>query len=179
MQEKLNHGIDFYIHEDVHVAQAKAANFGDHVAIDKGFYCTTQIDVGDYVHIGPYVSIIGGPGSHIVLHDFSFISVGTKIVAGSDDYTESNLMGPLIPEKFKKLILTTIKFEKFSGCGANCTILPGITLAEGSILCAGSLLNKNTKPWTIYAGNPARPIKTRDKEKIIEQENYIRKMETK
>lgn len=171
------HGIDFYMHKDVHISNAETAKFGDHVAIDKGFYCTTQINIGDYVHIGPYVSIIGGAKSKIILKDFAFISVGTKIVAGSDDYTDSNLMGPLIPDKFKKLILTTITFEKFSGCGANCTILPGITLSEGSILCAGSLLNKDTKPWTIYAGNPARPIKTRDKDKILEQEKYIRTTE--
>ena len=43
---------------------------------------------------------------------FESASVGSKIVAGSDDYNDCNLMGPLIPEKFKKLILTTIKFEK-------------------------------------------------------------------
>jgi len=177
MQLQPEHGIDFYMHEDVHISRIESAKFGDHVAVDKGFYCTTQIEVGDYVHIGPYVNIIGGAESKLVLEDFSFISVGTKIVAGSDDYTESNLMGPLIPDKFKKLILTTVTFEKFSGCGANCTILPGITLSEGSILCAGSLLNKDTKPWTIYAGNPARPIKTRDKERILEQEKYIRTTE--
>jgi acetyltransferase-like isoleucine patch superfamily enzyme len=111
------------------------------------------------------------------MEDFSFMAIGTKVVAGSDDYSASNLMGPLIPEKFKKLILTTVRFEKFSGCGANCTILPGITLAQGSILCAGSLLNKDTKPWTIYAGNPARPISQRDKEKILAQAKYVREKE--
>ena len=111
------------------------------------------------------------------MNDFSFIAAGCKIIAGSDDYGASNLMGPFIPDKFKKLILTTIEFEKYSGAGADCTILPGVKLAEGSILCAGSLLNKDTKPWTIYAGNPARPIKTRDRNKILEQEAVIRKEE--
>jgi len=176
-KDELNCGIDFYINEDSHIRCNDTAKFGDHVAIDKGFYCTTQLTVGDYVHIGPYVSIIGSARSKMILEDFCFIAVGSKIVAGSDDYNDCNLMGPLIPEKFKKLILTTIKFEKYAGCGANCTILPGVTLSEGSILLAGSLLNKSTKPWTIYAGNPARPIRTRDKEKIYKQEKAIREEE--
>jgi len=177
LKMKYNCGIDFYINDDTFVRCADTAKFGDHVAIDKAFYCSTQLSVGDYVHIGPYVNIIGSPKSKMILEDFSFISVGTKIVAGSDDYNACNLMGPLIPDKFKKLILTTVKFEKYSGCGANCTILPGVTLSEGSILLAGSLLNKDTRPWTIYAGNPARPIKTRDKDKIYEQERQIREGE--
>ena len=129
MTVKIKHGKDFYMHEDATINQSAAAVCGDHVAIDKGFYCTTQLDIGDYVHIGPYVGVIGGPQSSLVMEDFSFMAIGTKVVAGSDDYSASNLMGPLIPEKFKKLILTTVRFEKFSGCGANCTILPGITLA--------------------------------------------------
>ena len=30
------------------------------IAIDKGVYCTTKIFIGDYTHISPYVTIIGG-----------------------------------------------------------------------------------------------------------------------
>ena len=45
--------------------------------------------------------------------------------------------------------------------------MPGVTLAEGSILGANSLLTKNTEPWTIYVGSPAKPIKKRKKDIII------------
>ena len=178
-KNNLNCGIDFYIHQDVQINTSDTAKFGDHVAIDKGFYCTTQINVGDYVHIGPYVGIIGSKKSKLILGDFCFISIGTKIIAGSDDYNANNLMGPLIPDEFKKVILTTVEFKKYSGCGANCTILPGVTMGEGSLLLAGSLLNKDTKPWTIYAGYPARPVGTREEDKIRSQEKQIRKKEKK
>jgi galactoside O-acetyltransferase len=60
-----------------------------------------------------------------------------------------------------------VKFERFAGCGVNCSIMPGVTLAEGSILGANSLLTKDTEPWTIYVGSPAKPIKMREKETII------------
>mgnify|MGYP001559625033 CR=1 FL=1 len=51
--------------------------------------------------------------------------------------------------------------------------MPGVTVAEGSVVGAGSFLNKNTKPWTIYMGSPAKPVKTRPKEKMIE---YAKKL---
>lgn len=44
---------------------------------------------------------------------------------------------------------------------ANCTILPGSVLEEGVILAAGSVLKGGTKPWSVYAGVPARLVKER------------------
>lgn len=44
---------------------------------------------------------------------------------------------------------------------ANCTILPGSVLEEGVILAAGSVLKGGTKPWSVYAGVPARLVKAR------------------
>ena len=46
--------------------------------------------------------------------------------------------------------------------------MPNVTLAEGSILGANSLLTKDTEPWTIYVGSPAKPVKIRDKDKILQ-----------
>jgi galactoside O-acetyltransferase len=41
-------------------------------------------------------------------------------------------------------------------------------MAEGSVLGANSFLKSDTEPWTIYAGSPAKPIKTRKSTKMIE-----------
>ena len=46
--------------------------------------------------------------------------------------------------------------------------MPGVTLAEGSVIGSNSLLTTDTEPWTVYAGSPARPIKQRTKGKIYE-----------
>jgi acetyltransferase-like isoleucine patch superfamily enzyme len=45
---------------------------------------------------------------------------------------------------------------------ANCTILPGAVLEEGVVLAAGSVLKGATKPWSVYAGVPAKLIKVRN-----------------
>ncbi len=44
---------------------------------------------------------------------------------------------------------------------ANCNILPGAILEEGVVLAAGSVLKGATKPWSVYAGVPAKLVKSR------------------
>jgi putative colanic acid biosynthesis acetyltransferase WcaF len=44
---------------------------------------------------------------------------------------------------------------------ARAIVLPGITLAEGAIAGAGSVVTKDVPAWTIVAGNPAQPIGSR------------------
>ena len=157
-------GKDFYIHSDVYIKNPENAVFGDHVAIDKGFYCTTRLNVGDYVHIAPYSIVIGGSSASLVMKDFSGLSAGCKIVCASDDFASGYLMNPQVPEKYRKVINKPVIFERFSCVGVNSVVLPGVTLAEGSVVGANSLLTKSTEPWTIYVGSPARPIKSRPKD---------------
>ena len=52
-------GDDVFIDNDV-LSKQNLTISGSHVAIDKGVYCSTNVTIGDYVHISPYVTIIGG-----------------------------------------------------------------------------------------------------------------------
>lgn len=160
-------GEDVFINEHCIIKRPHLCEIGSHNAIDNGVTISTQLIMGDYIHIAPFVVVIGGEKSKLILEDFSFIASGTKIVCGSEDYTGEGLVGPTIPEKYRVVNYTTVKFERFAGCGVNCTIMPGVTLAEGSILGANSLLTKDTEPWTIYVGSPAKPVKKRKKDIII------------
>ena len=166
-KEFISIGDDVFISEHSLIKRPHLCNIGSHNAIDNGVTISTQLQMGDYIHIAPYVVVIGGEKSKLILEDFSFVASGTKIVCGSEDYTGKGLVGPTIPEQYRTVKYTTVKFERFAGCGVNCSIMPGITLAEGSILGANSLLTKNTEPWTIYVGSPAKPTKIRDKKNII------------
>lgn len=161
-------GDDVFINNTAIFKRPELCEIGSHNAIDNGVIISTQLSMGDYIHIAPYVVVIGGAKSKLILENFSFVAAGTKIVCGSEDYTGIGLVGPTIPEKYRTINYTTVKFEKYAGCGVNCSIMPGVTLAEGSILGANSLLTKSTEPWTIYVGSPAKPVKIRDKDKILE-----------
>ena len=80
-------GIDFFIDKDVYIKHKNKVTFGNHVAIDKGFYCTTQLEIGDYVHLAPYTVIIGGEKAKLKMEHFSGIAAGGRIVCGGDNFT--------------------------------------------------------------------------------------------
>lgn len=50
--------------------------------------------------------------------------------------------------------------------GMNCIILKGVTIGEGAIIAAGSVVVKDVSPWTMVGGNPARKIKKVEKNKL-------------
>ena len=162
-------GNDVFMNANVEITRPELARIGNHVAIDYGFYCTTKLVIGDYVHISPHVAVIGGKETALYVEDFCFLSTGSKYICGSETFHGAGLIGPLIPDEFKdEQILQPITLKRFSGALANSVILPGVTLAEGSVLGANSLLKEDTEPWTVYAGNPARPIRTRSMYKAYE-----------
>lgn len=135
---------------------------GNHVAIDHGFYCTTAMTVGDYIHLGPYVTVIGGLYGSVIIGDFAGISTGAKIICAGERMLGGGLIGPVVPPDYKDDIMGgIIRLEEFSLVGANAVVMPGSVLAQGAVLGANSFLKGHTEPWTIYVGNPARAIRTR------------------
>ena len=160
-------GIDLYVDSTSRINHPSEIEVGNHVAIDIGVYISTAASIGDYVHIAPYTCIIGGKDSKIVMEDFSGISAGCKILCGSDDFTQG-LMNPQVPIRYRCPKMTTITFERFTCVGVNSVVMPGVTLREGSVVGSNSVLTKDTEPWTIYVGSPAKAVKMRDK-KVIQQ----------
>ena len=162
-------GADVFIDKTAIFTRTELCKIGNHVAIDPFFYCSTSLEIGDYVHISPHVAIIGGKFSKLTVEDFCFLSVGSRYVCGSEMFYGDGLIGPLIPDEFKDTQkLEPIVLKRFSGVLANSVVLPGVIMAEGSVLGANSLLKENTEPWTVYAGSPARPIRERNKDKAYE-----------
>ncbi len=160
-------GADVFISANVEIRRPHLVSVGSHVAIDTGFYCTVGLDTGDYVHIGPYVTIVGGAGGKLSLGNFNGIAAGCRLVCASDEHLGEGLMGPTIPDKYRdRVIQAPIAFEDFASVGTAAVIMPGVTLGEGSVVGACSLVTKSTEPWTIYVGIPAKPVRTRRSDKM-------------
>jgi len=71
-----------------------------------------------------------------------------------------------IPEKCGRIfgsghIHKKVKIGNDVWIGANAIVLPGVTIGEGAVVAAGSVVTKDIEPYTIVAGNPARLIKNR------------------
>lgn len=164
----MNIGKDVVLDNDIIIKQNDSAIIGNHVAIDKGFYCTTQITIGNYVHISPYVTIIGGKNGVFISKGFNNIMAGARIVCSSDRFDNSGLFGAMIPKEYKgKQITEPVIMEEFSNIGTNAIVLPGSTLRKGVLLSAGSLLMGDTVEWGVYKGNPAVLVKKIDGKPII------------
>ena len=175
MSEQYNYGLlqsygeDIYISRNVEIRRPGLISIGNHVAIDTGFYCTTRVDIMDYVHIAPYVTVIGGAEGYLRMGHFSGMAAGCRIICGSEEYLGEGLIGPTIPIKYRdNLKIAPVIFEMSVTIATDVVVMPGVTLAEGSVVGALSLVTKDTEPWTIYRGIPAKPIKNRPKEKMIQ-----------
>jgi acetyltransferase-like isoleucine patch superfamily enzyme len=167
-------GQNVFISPGAEIRRPQLVSIGNHVAIDTGVYITTQASIGDYTHISPYATVIGGQKSEFVLEHFATIAAGSRIIAGSDSFSGEGFTSVTVPDEFRdKVTYSTVKICRYAGIATNVVILPGITIAEGSVVAACSLVTKDTEPWTIYMGTPARPVKMRKKEVML---NYAKRL---
>ena len=130
-------------------------------------------EIGDESKIGAFVEIQKGVriGRRVKVSSHTFICEGVTIEDGvfighgvmfiNDRYpraiTES---GELQTEADWNCISTLVK--RRAAIGSNATILCGVTIGEGAIVGAGSVVTHDVPPRTIVAGNPARIIRNID-----------------
>ena len=162
----MHRGEDVLIHDTAIITRPELVDIGNHTAIDAYFYATTGMLLGNYVHISSHVSVIGGKAGLLIMENFSFISAGSRIVTVSDDFNGSGLVGSTIPEPYQSDHYGgNITFEEYSGLGSNVTVLPGVTIGEGSVVGANTVVTKSLEPWGVYLGN--KRMSDRPKEKIL------------
>lgn len=88
---------------------------------------------------------------HITIGANAVVSQNSTLCASTHDLSE-----PLFP-----LVLRPIRIERDAWVAAEAFVGPGVTLGEGAVLGARGVAVRDLEPWTVYAGNPARPIKGR------------------
>lgn len=57
--------------------------------------------------------------------------------------------------------------------GPNVIVLPGVTIGEGAVCCAGCVVTKNVEPWSVVAGIPATKINSRPSKQTYEFKSKI------
>jgi len=56
-----------------------------------------------------------------------------------------------------------ITIEDDAWLASGCIILPGVTVGRGAVIAAGAVVVSDVAPYTVVAGNPARPVKVLDR----------------
>lgn len=90
--------------------------------------------------------------------------IGDRVLVGYNTHIlTSNHHIPMLPDKifYSGHIKKTVNIKNDVWIGANCTILPGITIGEGAIIAAGSVVTKDVPENVYVAGVPAKRIKKR------------------
>lgn len=125
---------------------------------------------GKNVHLGRNVSFndnvfINGSGE-VYIGNYFHTGVNLTIITSNHNFENATS----IPYD-KVRIDKTVKIKDFVWCGNNVTIIPGITIGEGAIIAAGSVVVKDVPDCAIVGGNPAQLIRYRNKEEFYKLKN--------
>ena len=166
-------GHDVLIHERVTLVGIENISIGSHVRIDPDviLLATGPLTIGCYTHIAAGVFIAAKAGFE--MRNFANIAHGARIYTVNDDYSGKHLMGPTIPVDLLGLSSAAVLMHEHANIGAGAIVLPGVTLAEGSVLGALSLTGRSTEPWTIYGGIPAVPKGERCRDAIKQGQELL------
>lgn len=123
------------------------------------------LHIGNFIHIASHVSLAGG--GITIIEDFCSLSAGVRFVSGTDLADGSGLVNSTIPPAYRGVERGFIHLKKHSFVATNVIVFPGVTIGEGAVVGAGSIVTKDVEPWTINIGYPLKPIKRRPKEEIL------------
>lgn len=117
---------------------------------------TIGCHVGKDVFVGDKVWIDNGHAELITIDDHAHIAGGCRLLCHQRDLSDYKQ-----GDDYAKLgyILKPIHLCKGSLIGMETFVMPGVTIGEGAIVGAGSLVTKDIPAWTIATGRPAKVIR--------------------
>jgi putative colanic acid biosynthesis acetyltransferase WcaF len=104
-------------------------------------------------------------GHKAEIYNLGHITLGKRCVVAQQAYLctgTHDLEHPKVPLQTAPIVIGDHAF-----IGVRALIMPGVTVGEGAVVGGGAVVTKDVEPWTIVAGNPAKPIKTRDSDKYF------------
>ena len=131
-------------------------------------------EIGDESKIGTFVEIQKGAviGKHVKISSHTFICEGVTVE--DDVFIGHGVM--FINDKYPRAtaasgqlqteddwVCTPTLICRGASLGSNATILCGVTVGEGAIVGAGSVVTHDVPAWTVVAGNPAKFIRKVEK----------------
>lgn len=127
-----------------------------------------DINIGKRIHVSPFCVLNTGPQG-LILEDYVGLSTGVHVYGHTEAPRDGKRMsGPMIPWRYKafKSAKTTLKKDSF--VGAYSIVMPGVTIGEGAVVGASSIVTKDIPDWAIAVGTPAKIVGTRDKVTVPE-----------
>lgn len=158
-------GKDLKISEFARIYNPGNIDLGSHIRIDDFAILSAGpggISIGNYVHIACFSGLMGK--ERIRMDDFSGLSSRVFLYSSSDDYSGNSLTNPTTPEDLKTVHQAPVHLGRHVIIGTCATVLPGVTIGDGSAIGAYALVNADVSKGLIAAGQPAKEIKKRSDE---------------
>lgn len=113
--------------------------------------------VGKNTFFGDYVRIDTSYADLIYIGDFTHITSGCRILCHQRDLTNYCKGDNAADLGYK---IGEVHIGKGVMVGMETLIMPGVTIGDGAIIGAGSIVDKDIPSWTIATGRPARVVKS-------------------
>lgn len=150
------------VYESAKIIGAEHITFGSPVLIDDFTLIVARepISLGNYVHIACFSAITGG--GRVEIGDYCAVSQGAKLLTGTDDFTDGGFGNSTVPAEYRNARRAPIALGRFCIVGANAVVLPGVTIGEGAVIGANSVVTRDLEPWGVYIGNRRHRERNRD-----------------
>ncbi len=158
--------------------QPPFSRIADDVGLGEGVVIHSHVNlygctIGDESRIGTFVEIQRNAivGRRCKISSHTFICEGVKIddecfighhVVFVNDRYPAAVTSDGTPQGADDWRLIETKVRRRSSIGSGAVILCGVTIGEGALVGAGSVVTKDVEPYTVVAGNPARQLRKID-----------------
>lgn len=167
----LSHGVNLAVNKEplIQLAEGARITIGDNVTLNSnnnGYHLTMFAPIklmadrpGAVIEIGDNTRIHGS-----CLHAYARISIGKRcLIAANTQIFDANGHEPSFDNVSNRINTSDqgrpITIGDDVWIGAHCLILPGVTIGNGSIIAAGSVVRGEVPPMVVVAGNPAQIVK--------------------
>lgn len=152
-------------------AEVKNATLGDgcHVwqfaSVVRGAVLGENVTVAscaivDGAHVGAGSIICHGASVHPGVHIGRDVFVGPGTTICNDSWPRTHKKGWAVPDR------PVVVIRDGASIGANCVVLPGVTIGEGAMIAAGTTVSRDVDPHCLMAPSGAQGPIGRDDEKV-------------
>lgn len=169
IRKQHHYGTDFRVGYTTQWLNGEAATIGAHFRAGKRCRIEMVVEHNNETYM-PQLSV----GRNVSMNDDVHIGCAQHISIGNDvlmaskvfisdhnhgDYSGDNQHGPDISPSDRPLVCAPVVIGDRVWLGEMVSVLPGVTIGEGSIIGSNSVVSRDIPPMTIAVGSPARPVK--------------------
>lgn len=152
---------------------SRKAKIGSHSIINEGSLVDSNCEIGNYVCIGKYNNI-----TKAKIGNYCSLANNISIGQGEHDKSRVSTSSLFYSAPYDELTQNSCIIGNDVWIGVDSIILRGVTIGDGAIIGANSVVTKDIPPFAVAVGSPAKVIHYRfdeEKQKKISQSQWWNK----